>query len=67
MKKDGSQVEVTLPSSQTERLECLRDLGRTMQGGSILVLGRRRLYPVRPEEEQDATSLRAQDLMIHTL
>jgi len=24
-----------------------------MQGGSILVLGRRRLYPIRPREEQD--------------
>ncbi|CAL1167322.1 unnamed protein product [Cladocopium goreaui] len=43
---EGS-VDVDLPSSEAERLECLRDLGRTMQGGSILVLGRRRLYPVR--------------------
>mmetsp|Transcript_14888 Transcript_14888/g.27935 ORF Transcript_14888/g.27935 Transcript_14888/m.27935 type:complete len:443 (+) Transcript_14888:31-1359(+) len=42
-------VDVTLPVSPAERMECLRDLGRTMQGGSILVLGRRRLYPVRPE------------------
>ncbi|CAE7667518.1 unnamed protein product [Symbiodinium pilosum] len=44
-------VEVALPSSETERLERLRDLGRTMQGGSILVLGRRRLYPVRPQHQ----------------
>ncbi|CAE7226420.1 unnamed protein product [Symbiodinium microadriaticum] len=44
-------VEVSLPSSETERLERLRDLGRTMQGGSILVLGRRRLYPVRPQHQ----------------
>ncbi|CAJ1394598.1 unnamed protein product [Effrenium voratum] len=42
-------VELQLPSTEAERLECLRDLGRTMLGGSILVLGRRRLYPVRPE------------------
>ena len=42
---------MALPSSQTERLERLRDLGRTMQGGSILVLGRRRLYPVRPQNQ----------------
>lgn len=48
---------MTLPSTVTERLECLRDLGRTMQGGSILVLGRRRLYPVRPEEEKMQLSL----------
>ena len=40
-----------MPSSQTEQLERLRDLGRTMQGGSILVLGRRRLYPVRPQHQ----------------
>ena len=45
------EVEVALPSSETERLERLRDLGRTMQGGSILVLGRRRLYPVRPQHQ----------------
>ena len=42
---------MSLPSSETERLERLRDLGRTMQGGSILVLGRRRLYPVRPQHQ----------------
>ncbi|CAE8652939.1 unnamed protein product, partial [Polarella glacialis] len=45
------QVEVPLPTSEAARLECLRDLARTIQGGGIVVLGRRRLYPLRTDLE----------------
>ncbi|CAK8996536.1 Uncharacterized protein SCF082_LOCUS4834 [Durusdinium trenchii] len=56
---EGS-VDIVLPSSDAERLECLRDLGRTMQGGSILVLGRRRLYPVRPDHQENVGNVNAE-------
>lgn len=54
------EVDIVLPSSDAERLECLRDLGRTMQGGSILVLGRRRLYPVRPDHQENVGNVNAE-------
>jgi len=41
-------AEYPLPTSADSWSECFRDLARTLQGGSTFIIGRQRLYPVRP-------------------
>mmetsp|Transcript_95956 Transcript_95956/g.311212 ORF Transcript_95956/g.311212 Transcript_95956/m.311212 type:complete len:404 (-) Transcript_95956:372-1583(-) len=48
------QIEVPLPQKDGAWDEVFRDFTRVLQGGSVFIIGRGRLYPIRPSGDDNA-------------